>query len=390
MYDSDGGGWVGQSQMFIVDQDNSIVIKSAGLTEDVELYQMVGTCMNCATEDVLWEVVYRDSQSISLGPSNNAILINEPGKYSLGDPNDPPSFVGDVNILAKTYKGVDISLVGKSQPSDSNPLPVEVAGNDCDNPVHVKICDIEPYVVNSMNMEGSVFTFDPVLTDDQGDTFEYAQIKRFIYSNGTLGDPFYINPVTGEMIMTGSSDFMKQGDSVQYSDPVPMKLTDDADNGTGTGEVKTIFSRTVTTNGTPVQEYYESGADGQPDYSAVFDPTGAGTVDEKAIRMILGDEAFDITTDTALPNIPDFATYAEIYLEASDSVAPAVQWAKNASAPADGDANEEDKVGTTIRLYDRDEIEGFLASSANADGTINGTDVVKSRVVWWNIAPDED
>lgn len=153
IYDTDSGGWQGTQQSFIISNTNEAVfLKSAGLTEDVNVYQMVGICESCAPSDVKWEMVYRDGVPLTIGPSNNGEWVVDPGKYALGDPTDPPEFSGDVNITAQKFKGVDTSLLGKSSPSEENPLPVEVAGNGCDMPLYVEMCNNVPVEVALANI----------------------------------------------------------------------------------------------------------------------------------------------------------------------------------------------------------------------------------------------
>lgn len=94
--------------------------------------------------------------------------------------------------------------------------------------------------------------------------------------------------------------------------------------------------------------------------------------------------------NVALADIPQFATYAEVYIEAGAGDG-GLRWTKDGTAPTDGSANEQEMTGTTIRLLDRDEIDNFRASVINLDtGDIDAALSATFKTVYWNVAPDED
>lgn len=124
IYDTDGGGFQSNTQTFEIKKANQQkLIRAAGLTEEVQVYQMVGVCSNCKPEDVLWEPVYQCGNPLVIGPENNSVWVYLPGMYSIGDPNNPPSLSGDVNITGEDHTGVDPSLLGKC---DEPPVPVGI------------------------------------------------------------------------------------------------------------------------------------------------------------------------------------------------------------------------------------------------------------------------
>lgn len=203
IYDTDDGGWQGTQQTFVISSPNEAVfLKSAGLTEDVNVYQMVGVCQQCAPSDVKWEMVYRDGVPLTLGPDNNGEWVTEPGKYSLGDPTNPPEFSGDVNISAEKFKGVDASSLGKSSPTESNPLPTIVVedvtiDSSCEEPVYVEVCNNQTPIETSMAQLGCIEDEDGrvigkvmlvKITDEQ--TQEEIVRQVAYYEDGTVTDPY--------------------------------------------------------------------------------------------------------------------------------------------------------------------------------------------------------
>lgn len=126
IYDSDDGGFVSNGQIFNVSSNCPILIRAAGLTEEVVIYEMVGECRQCKPSDVLWTPLKECGQNVVLDQDTNKQWLYLEGTYSLGDPNNPPVLVGDVNITGQVYKGVDSSFIKK--PDCRNPLfPVETA-----------------------------------------------------------------------------------------------------------------------------------------------------------------------------------------------------------------------------------------------------------------------
>ena len=94
--------------------EKSALIRAAGLTEEVTVYFAVGGCSNCGPNDLIWEPVMVCGSPLILSPDNNMIVIEVPGKYSLGDPFTPLALVGDVNITKE--EGVHQYQLPKSCP----------------------------------------------------------------------------------------------------------------------------------------------------------------------------------------------------------------------------------------------------------------------------------
>lgn len=124
IYDSDGGGFVSNGQVFTVTSNSPLLIRAAGLTEDVIIYEMVGECRQCKPSDVIWVPLQECGVPVVLNETNSREWVYLEGTYSIGDPNNPPVLAGDVNITAQMYRGVDPSLLKK--PECSNPMvPIE-------------------------------------------------------------------------------------------------------------------------------------------------------------------------------------------------------------------------------------------------------------------------
>lgn len=120
IYDSDDGGIFPKNQQVKLKINEQIRILSAGLTEDVPIYQMVGQCINCSPEDIKWEPVTQCGVQLTLGPDNNSLWLYTPGTFSVGDPNASLTLTGDVNITGEKFRGVDPSILGKCNESGSD------------------------------------------------------------------------------------------------------------------------------------------------------------------------------------------------------------------------------------------------------------------------------
>lgn len=108
------------------------------------------------------------------------------------------------------------------------------------------------------------------------------------------------------------------------------------------------------------------------------------------VRVELTGEGLDITgaVELALAAIPTFATYAEIYIDASTDDT-GIRWTKDGSVPAD-DNGEQEQKGSTIKMFDRDEIDGFRALTIDGSGTLDPALTASLTVNYWNVSPDED
>lgn len=140
LYNSTTGGPTKQT-IFNVLKPN--LIRAAGLEECVSIYMMVGDCADCKPEDVLWTEIFECGKPVQLCPDNTTVLLSIPGKYSLGDPNQPAlTLAGDVNITREN--GVDASLVGKSNcTSESSEVQLSIE-TSCTDPLFVEICNQTP------------------------------------------------------------------------------------------------------------------------------------------------------------------------------------------------------------------------------------------------------
>lgn len=104
------------------------------------------------------------------------------------------------------------------------------------------------------------------------------------------------------------------------------------------------------------------------------------------VRVELTGEPLAVTgaVSVGFAAIAASATYAEVYVEDSN-----IRWTKDGSDPADNNG-EQENMGATIRLLDRDEIEGFRALPIDMAGVLDGSLTANLTVNYWNIAPDED
>ena len=132
VYDSDGGGFVGTFHpQFNVEENRPVLIRAAGLEEEVPILQMVGICSHCDPDDVLWEPVYVCGVPLMIGPQNNQTWVLVPGKYSLGDPVNPVTLTGDVNITKQEYSGLNPEYMGQVCGGTPTGATVEVNFPEC-------------------------------------------------------------------------------------------------------------------------------------------------------------------------------------------------------------------------------------------------------------------
>lgn len=108
------------------------------------------------------------------------------------------------------------------------------------------------------------------------------------------------------------------------------------------------------------------------------------------IQVQLPTENLDVTgaAAIALAAIPQFASYAEVYIDASADDTN-IRWTQDASAPAD-DNGEQEGRGTTIILNGRESIDGFRALTIDGAGALDPALTASLTVSYFNIAPDED
>jgi hypothetical protein len=245
--------------------------------------------------------------------------------------------------------------------------------------------------VEAGNNTGLFAPIEPPATTAGGEVITQMPVLSLINDDGELIELYYHDPITGAKIVTNSGNFEKRAEEVSRERQA-LVWTDTDDASADKGQLTPVMEVTVVTDGETTVEYYGQNADGTWDYSVQLDPAVDFVGLEKGVKRVeVGYAKFDVTTDTALPSIPAHATYAEIYLELSDSDSCGVQWRKHADAViADGNANEEDKTGGTITLRDRDEIEAWMATSIDLDAKLDGSLVTKASVTFWNVDKDED
>lgn len=196
IYDTDGGGW--KAQTFNVRAKQQFIIRSAGLTDTLPIYQMVGTCESCAPADVLWEPVTVCGEQLTVGPDNNCILIGKPGRYSIGDPLAPPVLAGDVNITGEQTSGVDTSSLGKCSDGGGSVViegPVTI-DSSCDEPLFVELCSTSIGIETTMAELGCITDAEGVITGkvmvckitDEATGDETIVMKAFLLDGTVIDD----------------------------------------------------------------------------------------------------------------------------------------------------------------------------------------------------------
>lgn len=108
------------------------LIRAAGLEEEVQVYFAAGRCIGCSSSDYLWSPVMICGQPLTISPENNHVVLEIPGKYSLGDPNAPTplELTGDVNItLEENIRAYQLPRVCGTSGSDTDDCdPAEARG----------------------------------------------------------------------------------------------------------------------------------------------------------------------------------------------------------------------------------------------------------------------
>lgn len=96
-------------------------------------------------------------------------------------------------------------------------------------------------------------------------------------------------------------------------------------------------------------------------------------------------------TEVPLASIPTQATYAEIYIDVDSGAGQeaGLRWVTDSGTPTDNNGIQEN-VGSTIKLLDRDEIDGFRALGIGEFGALDPLLTANLTIRYWNIAPDED
>lgn len=200
------------------------------------------------------------------------------------------------------------------------------------------------------------------------------------YPMGTL--------VNGVFTLTDSANFTPN--KPENFPPIidNVYATNTADGDPQVGRYIPLQSRTpydVTLGG------YDNGATTYHDESNLLnDVTAIVTaapyqIDANPIRKQVGYEEFQITSDTALPNIPPTARYAEVYYNAQDGN---VLWTVGGASVTDN-FSEDENGGVTVRIYGPDNIAAYLGSSADGDGVLDGVAVRNASVLYSNISPEE-
>lgn len=178
IYDTDGGGWVPKNQTTTLKVNQQQVIRAGGLTEEVQIYQMVGQCVQCRPEDVIWAPLHSCGEPVVLSETNNTIWLSLPGMYSVGDPNNPPVLAGDVNITAENFTGVDPSLLGKSDCGGIDTPLETVITNTCADPISVTLC--EP-----IGIETSMAELGCIADPSTGELIGKIMLNKTINEDGT-------------------------------------------------------------------------------------------------------------------------------------------------------------------------------------------------------------
>lgn len=165
--------------------------------------------------------------------------------------------------------------------------------------------------------------------------------------------------------------------------------------GTITDDTNLEYSRARTMFAT---ETFEDGVSQGTNYTFIADGSDANAFANDAgttlalapIQLQNGDENLDVTgaTAIALGSIPAFATYAEIYIDASNDDTN-IRWTQNGSVPAD-DNGEQEAKGSTIKLDTREAIEGFRALTIDPSGALDPALVASLTVVYYNVSPDQN
>jgi len=248
--------------------------------------------------------------------------------------------------------------------------------------IEEKLCDIADALAAREVADRDVL----IGCDDTGQEIHRVTVT---YNNGDVEVTDFINGVPQ----------VTQSPSFTTDKPAPDQLDVERDVWYATnttvgdaeyGRIIQLEKRNVFVNGVidPAQTTFVD-VNQTPEFDATALVTVAPyTLNAQQIRVELTGEQIAVTGAAAavLAAIPATATYAEIYIDAPDSN---IRWTKDGSAPADNNG-EQELAGSTIRLLDRDEIDGFRALTIGGDGALDPALTANLTVNYWNIEPTED
>lgn len=214
--------------------------------------------------------------------------------------------------------------------------------------------------------------------------------RTLTYEDGTFA-VLYFQP-DGVTLMTSTVTNFTATPAQTENDIVTMYATNTDDADASYGEVLELREITPFVDGV-----LDAANVAYWDYSATppVDVTATVTVApyERALAPVRVDYPDDEnlavtgTVGVALAAIPAFATYAEVYVDAPDA---GISWTTDGTDPVDNNRTQQN-AGTTIKLLDRSEIEGFRAVPMNdGTGVIDGALTANLKIRYTNIAPDED
>lgn len=125
-------------------------------------------------------------------------------------------------------------------------------------------------------------------------------------------------------------------------------------------------------------------------YATTAVTAGTTQLNAAPIQLQLGDEQFEVTgaAEVSLPNIPTYATYASIRVDASADDA-GVRYTTDGTAPTDDNSKQVNR-GNDIILDGPDAIAGFRALAIGPNGEVDAAQNASLNVVYENIAPNED
>lgn len=78
--------------------NKTALIRAAGLAVELPVYFSAGVCQNCGPNDQVWQPLVLCGSPVTVGPDNAMLVLEIPGRYSLGNPTTPLVLAGDVNI----------------------------------------------------------------------------------------------------------------------------------------------------------------------------------------------------------------------------------------------------------------------------------------------------
>lgn len=111
---------------------------------------------------------------------------------------------------------------------------------------------------------------------------------------------------------------------------------------------------------------------------------GSGT-----IVIDAANPAGDVNLGAEIAIAANAATYVEIYIDAGGTGDGNIRWTKDGTAPADNNG-EQENAGSTIKLWDRPEIDNFMAAAIDAAGLMDPTGGANLKWTAWNVDPHDD